>query len=98
MAPEQLDNAPVTPATDVWGVGACLFSMLTGTPPRNVVGGAKRLSDVSGVEHAPLETMANTLSNRTVEAVKKALNEDPNERFDSCAAMIDALTDSVLHE
>ena len=33
MAPEQLAGEPVGPRTDLWGLGATLFEMVTGNPP-----------------------------------------------------------------
>ncbi|MCB9661632.1 MAG: serine/threonine protein kinase [Sandaracinaceae bacterium] len=33
MSPEQVANAEVTPASDVYGLGACMYHALTGQPP-----------------------------------------------------------------
>jgi CheY-like chemotaxis protein len=63
MAPEQLENASsVTPATDVYGLGAVMFEMVTGARPfedlrarlRNVDGEAPRLADRAAGVPAPL--------------------------------------------
>jgi serine/threonine protein kinase len=55
MAPEQVRGEPVSPATDVWGIGAVLFEALTAETPFNA---EYQTSSGSPDDHADPESVA----------------------------------------
>ena len=100
LAPEQILRAPLSPATDVYGLGALLFELLTGERPFRA--GSKDW-------HAPLEARypqlsespnLRALATRSVpenlcEIIGKSLARDPLVRFQSAvelSAAIDEFT------
>lgn len=50
MAPERLRTEPATAVTDIWGLGACLYTLLTGRTPFTA-------DDVAAMIWAPLTTL-----------------------------------------
>ena len=91
MAPEQVDVSwgPVGPPTDVYGIGAVLFFLLTGSPP--VCG--TRLSVIldevtSRHEIAAVTNLRPDVPSRLVEVCRRCLSKSPRERFQSAAELV----------
>jgi len=86
MAPEQASTAwgPIDQRTDVYGIGAVLFTLLTGRPP--VIGGTRLdlLAEVAGA--APVispTTLRPDLPGPLTDLCRKCLAKAPDERFAS---------------
>jgi eukaryotic-like serine/threonine-protein kinase len=83
LAPEAADGANPDGRVDVYGLGACLFEMLTGRPPETVpLRGNGPLSPRAIRAGVPRELDA---------VVAKAMMLDPDDRYPSAAAMGSAL-------
>lgn len=91
MAPEQASgSARVSPAADVYGVGAVLYRMLTGRMPYEGDDAAQVLRRL--LDAAPKRPSAFRPVPSDLEAVvQRAMARDPSERFPSIAALGEAL-------
>ena len=91
MSPEQLHGEALTPASDLFSLGAVLYEALTGRPPYP---GATP-EEVSAAHAAgavrPPSTLAEGVPGRLDEAILQALRRDPSSRFRSAEAMSVAL-------
>jgi eukaryotic-like serine/threonine-protein kinase len=95
MAPEQVDSCwgPVSPRTDVWGLGGVLYFLLFGKPPHDAEDVPTVLSRV--VSKTPVEFPANAgvqFGARLVEIVGRCLAKNPADRFGSAGELSTALT------
>ncbi|MBV9416255.1 MAG: protein kinase [Solirubrobacterales bacterium] len=88
MAPEQASGLPVTPATDVYSVGIVLYEMLAGHPPFN--GDSAVEIALRHVQDTPAP-LPNGTPRSLERIVRRALAKEPSERYQSAAAMADAL-------
>jgi serine/threonine protein kinase len=90
LAPELADGAAADERADVYGLGACLFEMLTGRPPsgpsRDGVGPLSPRAIRAGV---PRELDA---------VVMKAMMPDPRDRYPTAAALGSALARSAAED
>jgi serine/threonine-protein kinase len=91
ISPEQIRAQPVTPATDIYGLGATLYHMVTGrvpfegTTPKEVM--QKHLK-----EHAlPPDQVAESLSGGISMIIEMMLAKDPRERYHSTDHLIEDL-------
>jgi len=83
MSPEQHDGAaPVGVASDVYGLGATLYHLITGQPPFDGDVGAIREKVLAGAVTPPARVKKGV--SRTIQAVcLKAMARDPADRYDS---------------
>jgi serine/threonine protein kinase len=87
MAPEQFQGTRTDPRSDLYAASAVLYHMLTGSPPY----GRQVLRFLTGDDRVPLEPLPE--SARSLEdVVSRGLSRDPDERYESAAAMLEALS------
>jgi serine/threonine-protein kinase len=91
MAPEQITNGAITPATDVFAVGCLLYELLSYRKPfeGETVHGV--LYQVLTTDPKPLRTSAPAIPAALERVVSKALIKVPEERYETARQMQSAL-------
>jgi serine/threonine protein kinase len=92
LAPEQIMRAPLTPATDVWGLGVMLVELLTGERP--FPPGVKDPDAVLPARYPQLAEaprVARTLPTEVVGVIEACLQRNPRARPPSAVAVARAL-------
>ena len=91
MAPEQITNGAITPATDIFAVGCLLYELLAYHKPftGETVHGV--LYQVLTTDPKALRTMAPSIPASLERVVGKALNKVPEERYETARQMQSAL-------
>jgi len=100
MAPEQAvgNNAAVSSATDVYGVGAVLYQLLTGQPP---FAGGTTYETIKLLEDTEprLPRLLNPKIDRDLSTIcLKCLEKDPKRRYPSALALAEDLECWLKHE
>jgi serine/threonine-protein kinase len=90
MAPEHAQYGECCPSTDIWGLGAVIYSCLAGHPPH--AGGSvhEMLGKLVREPVPPLEVAG--IGKRASTIIDRALARDPQRRYPSIAAFRNALT------
>ena len=100
MAPEQAmgNNAAISSATDVYGLGAVLYQLLTGQPP--FAGGATYETIKLLLDTEPKQPrLLNPKIDRDLSTIcLKCLEKDPKRRYSSALALAEDLERWLKHE
>jgi serine/threonine protein kinase/Tfp pilus assembly protein PilF len=100
MAPEQAvgNNAKITRATDVYGLGAVLYQLLTGDPP--FAGGTTYETIKLLLDAEPKQPrLLNPKIDRDLSTIcLKCLEKDPKRRYSSALALTEDLEHWLKHE
>src|SRR5262245_34209608 len=93
MAPEQIvgDRTAIGPRSDVFALGATLYSLLTGRPPFQAASVIETLDLVRTREPAPLRTLVPDLARDLETIAVTCLRNDPRRRYASAGALADDL-------
>lgn len=100
MAPEQVVRAPLGPATDIYGLGALLYELLTGRWPFEDVymgdeprtGIERQFPQVCGRLPAPPRVFEPAISPSLERTILRCLAPTPTERFPSLHPVLLALS------
>jgi len=93
-SPEQLQGTPQTTATDIYSLGAVLYTLLTGRTPHE---GDRRATRAADVDVVPPSRRQPDLPVDVDYVIRKAMREEPNDRYgsvDAFAADVRALLES----
>lgn len=97
MSPEQATFGAITPATDVYALGAILYEIVTGRPPHSGASVSEILANVVH-EDPPAPWLANPSAPRELGIIAmKALEKEPARRYPSAAEFADDLRRFLEH-
>jgi serine/threonine-protein kinase len=94
MAPEQVRGARLDRRTDVWGLGATLFRLLTNRYPFPGVSLAEVCGRILGEPPASLRASGREIPSPVEAAVLRCLQKQPHDRFENMAALRTALREA----
>ena len=98
MSPEQLSGRPLSPAVDIYAMGAVAYELITGRKPFNPETGFELLEmQRAGVRVKPSD-LRPSLSSEADEIILRALGFDPQQRFRSARELGDALARALTDD
>lgn len=81
MSPEQVESAEITPASDIYSLGAVMYELLTGFRPFRASSLSRLLNQIVYATPPPLHQLREGISEELEQVVMTALAKDPAARF-----------------
>ena len=91
MAPEQLRGLDVDPRADIYGAGAVLYELATGSRPFPQSHSAELIGAILHQSPAPPSTMNPRIAPGLESVISKALEKEPSRRYQSARELLVAL-------
>ena len=91
MAPEQILGAHVDGRADLYSLGVSLYQLLTGRLPFSADSLGNLAHKIANEKHKPVREIRTELPASATRIINKALQKDPDKRYASGAAMMNAL-------
>ncbi len=91
MAPEQIEDGPLSPATDIYAFGIVLYEMVTGRFPFQAETALATALMRLNERPPPPQTYAPDLDEGWNRAILRCLERDPARRFASAGELVEAL-------
>jgi len=92
LAPEQIDKKKLDVRTDLYALGATLYEIVTGTVAFPQSSFAQLVAYKTRSRFRPLESFSVRLPNRLKRVIYKCMQQDPQKRYVSAAALLKELT------
>ena len=96
ISPEQAKGDKTDARTDIYSVGVMLYEMLSGKLPFDGTGAVSIAIMQISEKPRPLAEVAPNVPEGLRQITEKAMNKDPNERYQSAREMLDAI-DAFKH-
>jgi hypothetical protein len=81
MSPEQVESAEITPASDIYSLGAVMYELLTGFRPFRASTLSRLLNQIVYATPPPLHTLRDGIPDELEQVVMTALAKEPAARF-----------------
>ena len=88
MAPEQIQGGEVDARSDIFSFGIVLYEMLTGQLPFKGEHEAAMMYSILNEEPEPIQKYLPELSSEFLHVINRALEKDPNDRYQSVNDML----------
>ncbi len=92
MSPEQVQSEDLTPASDIYSLGAVLYELLTGFRPFRADNLSKLLHQIVYATPPPIHTYRDDIPEELEQVVAMCMQKDPAKRYSSGAHMAAELT------
>jgi serine/threonine-protein kinase len=91
ISPEQIRSRPVSPATDLYGLGATFYHMVTGRVPFEAANAREVMQKHLKEPLTPPDQLAPNLSGGSSMIIEMLMAKDPRDRYQSAEELIEDL-------